>query len=79
MNNFTNYYFYQDISIKTDKIPNFIKKVILFIISKPQIDPKNVQVPPTISDDKLLNQNKTNDNKDNDNDISKLWERINVL
>ena len=75
VNNFTNYFFYQEISIKTDKIPNLIKKVLLFIISKPQSSPSDLQskteekglIPATTQ---ILNEN---------NEINILKEKIKVL
>ena len=38
INNFSNYFFYQEFSVKTIKsISNFITKVVLFIKNKPKL------------------------------------------
>ena len=61
---YTNYFFYQEISIKSDSIPNFMKKVLLFINTKPEISPPS-------SDNKQISENEINSLKEK---IKKLEE-----
>ena len=83
---YTSYYYYQEISIKKEKIQNFINKIILFISARPlpepgksKIEGDGVQINELKNRIKILEEEKVKNEENHKIDIKALQEKLQML